>query len=265
MAVSACSGGRPRHTLGCMPTGILAAALDLVLPVRCLACGQAGATLCLGCGVDLVGEPGRVAPSPSPSGLPRTWAVAVYGGAVRAALLAHKERGALGLVQPLGDALARAVAATTLLGPGGSRTPARADLVVVPVPSSVASRRARGFDHALRLARRATWRLRLAGWSAYAVPALRHVRSVADQGGLDSAERARNLVGAMSMRRTGTSRGPVPAACVVLVDDVVTTGSTLAEAARALRAGGWPPTAAAVVAATALRNHHRPGDTGGED
>jgi predicted amidophosphoribosyltransferase len=81
---------------------------------------------------------------------------------------------------------------------------------------------------------------------------------VADQAGLGSAERAVNLSGAFEVvpgpaaRPRPSDRG-LGAVAVVLVDDVVTTGTTLAEAARALRAAGAEPSAAVTVAATRRR------------
>jgi predicted amidophosphoribosyltransferase len=71
-------------------------------------------------------------------------------------------------------------------------------------------------------------------------------RAVADQAGLTTRERAANLAGAL--RATGVAGLPV-----VVVDDVMTTGATLVEAARALAAGGHPVAGAAVVAATRRR------------
>ena len=71
-------------------------------------------------------------------------------------------------------------------------------------------------------------------------------RVVRDQAGLTSGQRARNLQGALRA---------VPAApCrVLLVDDVVTTGATLVEAARALVAQGHQVVGAAVLGATSRR------------
>jgi predicted amidophosphoribosyltransferase len=66
--------------------------------------------------------------------------------------------------------------------------------------------------------------------------------------GLDRAGRAANL--AASMAPTTAALRIDPDVPVVLVDDVVTTGATLLEAARALRTVGLDPVAAAVVAAT---------------
>jgi predicted amidophosphoribosyltransferase len=148
---------------------------------------------------------------------------------MRGALLAHKERGRLGLVHPLGAALAAAV--RCLDPPSGS--------VLVPVPSRRAAVRARGHDHALRLARRAGRELGLA-----AVPLLRPARRIGDSAGLDAAARAANLAGSVRVS------GCVPAGPVVLVDDVVTTGASLAEAARTLAARGVHVHGAATVAAT---------------
>jgi predicted amidophosphoribosyltransferase len=68
-------------------------------------------------------------------------------------------------------------------------------------------------------------------------------RAVADQAGLTSAQRAAYLRGAL--RAVGA-----PGLPVVVVDDVVTTGATLVEAARALGAQGHQVLGAAVVAAT---------------
>ncbi len=74
---------------------------------------------------------------------------------------------------------------------------------------------------------------------------------MADQARLDRAERAANLRGAYAVR-PGPRPGS-PAYPCVLVDDVITTGATLAESARALRSAGVRVVGAAVVAATELR------------
>ncbi|MFE2329614.1 ComF family protein [Streptomyces sp. NPDC059385] len=230
----------------------------LVLPDDCAGCGAARVLLCARCREALSGAgAGLVRPSPAPEGLPVVHAAAVYEGPVRAVLLAHKERGAL----PLAGALGRALAAAVLAGAEGpGEGPAEGsgggsgerELVLVPVPSARRRVRARGHDPARRIALAAAGRLRRAGVPARVAPVLRLRRAVADQAGLGAGQRRENLAGALEVRRDGVRA--VAGAAVVLVDDLVTTGATLAEAARALRAagpgaaGGVPR--AAVVAAT---------------
>ena len=210
---------------------MLADLLDLVLPRSCAGCGAPGRHLCAGCEA-LLRAPHPHAPSPAPPGLPRLAVAAAYGGPVRAALLAHKEDGRLPLAAPLGAALARAV---LLLAPPPG-------VLLVPVPSSAAAVRERGHDHAGRLAAAAARRLP----GARAARLLQQARTVADQSGLDTQQRAANLAGALAARRTARP--------VVLVDDVVTTGATLAEAARALRSAGVRVVGAAAVAGTVRRS-----------
>ena len=209
---------------------MLADLLDLVLPRDCAGCSAPGRTLCARCAPALAGRPVHARPTPAPDGLPPLVAAAAYDGVVRSLLLAHKERGRLALAAPLGQALAGAAA---VHGRGA---------LLVPVPSSSAAVRARGHDHARRLAATAARRL-----GARVLPVLVHARGVEDQSGLDAAARAANLAGALQARR------PLDGLVVVVVDDVVTTGATLAEAARALTAAGATVRGAAVVAATVLR------------
>ncbi|MDX3067906.1 ComF family protein, partial [Streptomyces sp. ND04-05B] len=85
----------------------------LVLPAACGGCGRPRTELCEECAAALTGVPRRVRPTPEPAGLPAVHAAAPNGNAVRAMLLAHKERGALGLAGALGGALAGAVGAGT--------------------------------------------------------------------------------------------------------------------------------------------------------
>jgi len=179
---------------------------------------------------------GPVRPDPTPPGFPATAAFGRYDGPLRALLLAHKERGRTALARPLGGALARAVAGV-----------ASGPVLLVPVPSSRAAVRARGHDHAWRLARAAARRLPP---GSAAGRLLAPARAVADQAGLSHAARAANLHGAL-VARQGRAH-------VVVVDDVVTTGATLVEAARALAAAGHVVLGAAVVAATARRAPARP-------
>jgi ComF family protein len=192
------------------------------------------APLCPRCAALLAAAPTRALPIPVPHGLPPTFAVAAYDGPVRDLILAHKERGRLALSAPLAEAVARA-----------------ADLavpdVLVWVPSRPAAIRARGYDHARRLAVRAARSL-----GVPAVRALVVARRLADQSGLNAADRAANLAGAF--RVDPHVALALAGRRIVVVDDVMTTGSTLAEAARALRAEGLDVVGAAVVAAGSRRD-----------
>jgi predicted amidophosphoribosyltransferase len=160
-------------------------------------------------------------------------------------LIAYKERDAVGLRPALALALAAAVSAAVRATAPDQR------LMVVPVPSTRAAVRARGDDVVLGLTRRAAALVRRGGLNVAVVPALCHGRTVTDSAGLSAAARAANLAGAFAVRRQ--RRWALAGATVILADDLITTGVTLAEAARALRAEGAAVVAAATVAATRRR------------
>jgi predicted amidophosphoribosyltransferase len=157
---------------------------------------------------------------------------------LRAAVLAYKERGRRDLSRQLGALLAIAIGAL----------PLPPEYLLVPVPSLHAVAAARGGDHVARLARRAA----AAVGARVTSRALWLPGSVRDSAGLGVAARAANLDHAMRAHAPPTGLGTC-----ILVDDVVTTGATLREAARALTAAGWTVAAAATVARTRLRNAQR--------
>jgi predicted amidophosphoribosyltransferase len=84
---------------------------------------------------------------------------------------------------------------------------------------------------------------------------LRPLRRLADQATLGHRERAVNLAGAYAVRPGGAAQ--LLGRMVVLVDDVVTTGATLAEASRVVRAKGGLVVGAATLAATQRRTTRR--------
>ncbi|MFD7749994.1 ComF family protein [Streptomyces sp. NPDC059698] len=208
----------------------------LLLPVSCAGCGRPRTELCPACATSLHGGAARpVRPSPRPPGLPAVFAAAPYENAVRAVLLAHKERGALGLAGALGRALAGGVRA------GAGRSRGAGPLLLVPVPSARSSTAARGHDPVRRIAAAAARDLRHRGLPAQVLPLLRHRRPVADQAGLRAWQRRVNMAGALELTAGGRRllrHGPFHHGRVILVDDLLTTGSTLAEAARALGEAG---------------------------
>lgn len=211
----------------------------LVLPADCAGCGRPRTELCERCRGLLGGAASvrRVRPSPEPPGLPPVWAVAGrYADEVRAVVLAHKERGALGLARPLGTALAAAVRRVGVAGP----------VLLVPVPSSRRAVAMRGHDAVARMAAAAARDLRRRGEPARVAAVLRQRRPVADQSGLSAAGRLANLSGAVVA--AGGCAALLAAAPVVLVDDLMTTGASLTVAARAVAVAGGRVAGAAVVA-----------------
>ena len=106
------------------------------------------------------------------------------------------------------------------------------------MPSSRAALRTRGRDHVRELTRHAVAELRAAGLPAAELRLLRRRGRVQDSAALSAAQRRANLAGTFLLDPRPARTGP--GALLVLVDDVVTSGATLTEAAGVL-AGAAPP------------------------
>lgn len=211
--------------------------LDLALPGSCVGCGREGLPLCPRCAPALdarLAEPPGVPiglPADIPAPLLQIDWCAPFRGTVRDALHAIKYLAEQRLADPLGAAVARRWAA---VGVG-------ADLIVhVPVHDD--RRRARGYDQAQLIATAAARRLRLDHR-----PALHRQRATTAQFDLDRRHRATNVAGAFAVRPDHIAA--IRGRWILLVDDVLTTGATLAACATALELAG----AAAVSAVTVAR------------
>ncbi|MDQ2950662.1 MAG: ComF family protein [Chloroflexota bacterium] len=197
----------------------LRAAGDLLLAARCAGCDAPGVWLCLDC---------RDACEPERRG--RIHAAGTYGGPLRHAIHRFKYEGERGLAAELGALVVASVAADLARG--------RVLDVVVPVVAHESRRRERGYDHAALLAAEVA---RLCGLPLRAP--IRRIRLSVPQVDLDRARRAENVRGAF-VSEAGSLRG----LSVALVDDVATTGATLAAASGALRAAGARDVRAYVIA-----------------
>lgn len=133
--------------------------------------------------------------------------------------------------------------ACALIAQAGAQAAAASSDVVIPVPLHPARLRARGFNPASTLARHLARRF----GARFDTRALMRVRNTPSQTRLDRAARRRNMRDAFACRAISARR-------VWLVDDVVTTGSTLEEAARSLRRAGVREIHAICAARTPLPN-----------
>lgn len=220
---------------------------DLVLPADCAGCGRSGQRLsfevCGDCATavqSLRAAPTR--PEPAPPGLPACVALGAYDGQLRELILAFKERGRHRLARPLGALLAEAVAVTA-----DPQDP----LLLLYVPDTAAAARARQGDHLRLLARAAAARLREGGRRVAVAAPLRALPK-ADSAHLSAAQRAAGAAGGFAVRhsRVGELRSAAPGSVTVLLDDIVTTGATLAAVSRLLAAEGVRVDACVTLAAT---------------
>lgn len=205
-----------------MLTDLIRTLQQLLWPVACPVCGAADAW-CLPCRPD-----GPATEKPVSGAGPVLAAVRYEAGAAEA-IRAWKLHGRRDLTEPLGELLGAALTRAGLH-----------PVVLVPIPARPASRRRRGRDVVADLARAAARNTP----DARVESCLQWRRRVADQVGSGAAERAQNVAGALRVARSPPS-GPV-----LVVDDIVTTGATLAEASRALWAAGSGPLAAVALAAS---------------
>ena len=227
------------------------------LPQRCALCAGAADTalVCASCARAMprlaspcpvcalpVGASGATGATPASCGAclrhpppyAATLAAFVYAFPVDRLLQSLKYGGRVALADYAGAELAAAVAAA-LAAAGADRRPH----AVCAMPLAPARQRARGFNQAQELARRVATTLGL----PLAAPLERRRHGEA-QAALAWSERARNVAGAFAC--TGDVRGRR----LALVDDVMTTGATVAAAATALRDAGAATVEAWVVART---------------
>jgi ComF family protein len=210
--------------------------MDLALPPRCAGCGEEGRAICERCESALNARLERRAGVPI--GLPATipypllqleWC-APYAGTVRSALHELKYAGEQRLAEPLGAAIARR---WRRVGIGGN--------VIAHVPVSAERLKQRGYDQAALIARAVA-----RGLGIPAIDALERHRATVPQFELDRSKRAGNVEGAFRARTRTES--DVRGRWILIVDDVTTTGATLAACADALIAAGAYATSAITVA-----------------
>ncbi len=237
-------------------TDLARGALDLLWPRDCFVCaaslaGTEDPWLCGACreGLPLFGEAATLCercsaplgPATAEGGCrdcrrlpPRFEAVraaGAYAGPLRRLVTGLKYAGRTHCAWPLGEILA-----DRLRGWG----PLPPDAVLVPFPGTAASRRKRGFDPPALLAAEVAERLGL----HLEERALRRTGDPPPQASLSLTDRLAAPRGTVEVARPPAVRGRT----VLLLDDVLTTGASASEAARALRAAGSGPVLVAVVA-----------------
>lgn len=226
------------------------------LPCACVLCGQVQAdVVCAGCADDLLGPTPRcprcalpqrtaslcTACRCAPPAFDATIVLGDYAPPREALVLALKFGGVL----PLANWLARRLASAWAARPSPSPAdPNDRPSLVVPIPLAPARLAERGFNQSWEIARRLAPRL----GAAASADLLVRARSTAPQTALPAGPRHLNVAGAFALARHADLRG-LRGRHVALVDDVMTTGATLAEAAAVLKRHG----AARVTALVALR------------
>jgi len=210
--------------------------LDALLPARCDLCHgrSSGGPFCDGCTQSLpwMERPCRGCAMPLPHGAPEVCADCLKNGP-----RFERAWAAFRLLPPVqhlihqlkyGSDLAAAHTLGTLAAQRLARRAEPLPDLMIAVPLHHRRLRSRGYNQAIELVRAMTRVLAVPTSSAIAI----RVRATPDQIGQSAAERRRNLEGAFAIR------GPLQGKHVALVDDVMTTGATLAELATACRSAG---------------------------
>lgn len=229
--------------------GLFGAVLQAVFPALCVGCGAPAEGLCPRCSREAQ-APRFLTPPP---GIDWITAPYVYEGALREVVARLKYRDRRIALGWLADALADCIRVTLL-----ERPECPAPRAVTWPPTTRARRADRGFDQAELLARAVAARLGIPAFAALD----RSPGSERSQTGRSRSER-RNGYPSFIVRPSLGSKLVLDESSVLIVDDVVTSGSTIQSAAQTLRAFGFSGVCAAAIAATPLKKSRSVTDNNG--
>lgn len=202
--------------------GSIRAGLEsLVFDNSCIICGASESEFCIRCRADWRSSPQRISGESFlvSSSVP-------YSETAKAIVLLAKENG----VKFTRDLVVSELsAAIKVLAKESELT---REINLVPIPSSRKARVRRGFDFISQITSTLAKELNKESDSTrfFARPILSITKRVVDQSGLTELQRRENLLGAFEVAKPLNSTAPI-----IIIDDVITTGSTLREAVRALK------------------------------
>ena len=226
---------------------ILDEILSLLYPTSCIQCGQSGPTICPRCESDLLTSRSVF----TLRGVP-LYSALQYNEAASHLILAAKENNDRTAAKYLAGLMAMRFGRM-------HRENSYDQYFFIPVPSTRAADYRRGFAHTVVLSKLVSQEIaREHGVRAEVQPFLIPARKVLDQSRLNARERAINLDHAFQVKkgRENRIRGVGPEVGIIVIDDLVTTGSTISEAIRALQRAHYEPSAllSACVAGRFLTN-----------
>lgn len=192
---------------------------ELIFPTRCIACGELGLSLCSNCRrgwnphfyTTTIGRDRATELTVASS--------VIYSSVAQKVILGAKESHFQQCDRLVSEAITHALAIYL------TRTSVD---YLIPIPSRKSAARLRGRQFISEMADESSKKFNI----PIAHPFI-HRRSMKDQSGLHLQERWNNVEGALVVKREHGLHGRV-----LLIDDLVTTGATLCEAARALRYAG---------------------------
>ncbi|PHX67180.1 MAG: hypothetical protein CK518_00425 [Actinobacteria bacterium] len=193
---------------------------QLLFPTRCFGCAALGLSICSNCRCDWHPHYYKTHISQL-----NVHSAVPYSSTASRIILASKENGLKGADNLIINAIFHVLIKADFVNH---------NIRLVPIPSSPSARRRRGRSFIVDITKSVAQRSGLP-----LSDSLELTRRVRDQSGLDATARAHNMQGAFALKRGAYPRGDL-----ILIDDVVTTGATLHEAARALRSAGFNPIAA---------------------
>ena len=212
---------------------------SLVFDSSCIICGDRESEFCVRCRQDWQSSPQRIIGESFP-----VYSSIAYSDTAKAIVLSAKENGVKFSRSLVVSELCAAIKALV------RESKLTTEIDLVPIPSSRQARARRGFDFISQITNILAKNLNEDGKPSrfFARPILSINKRVVDQSGLSEPQRNDNLFGAFKVAKPLNSANPI-----IIVDDVITTGSTLREAVRALKERNLTVVGAATACATQRR------------